>query len=465
MRRRTRGAFLNLLLFLGALFFIFYLNGTGGGNGGGGSSSDRDRGRGRGSGGRHRFFAWSTVHYKTPATTLPASRGICPGLADAETSKPALVVARVTADGDTRWLEDDAFGISQKYHVCIYTADAPDPDRDRDPADLDPTSHHLRVPANRGHEAMAYLTFLIDNYAHIPAAGAVFVHGSRWAWHNDMPDYDNAAALQALNVSAALEPVGYHNLRCDWSASTCPTLDTDSKVWPGQASLATSIRAMLEPWNERVVSDAALPLALVALFGDAGTSTSASVRHDKSKSELTVPGDRLMLGRNDAVRAQCCAQFVVSRDSVWRHSRDEYIALRQWLLDGSETKTETEKNTNVGAAPPNDRVAGRILSYIWHILFIRPCNSNAVPNSNSGLDSSSSSSSSSSPFCDGSADIDLDIDLDRLNVLACPPARECYCRLYGRCDLQGCTSPERCPGQYVVPPHFRLPPDWAERHS
>ena len=69
---------------------------------------------------------------------------------------------------------------------------------------------------------MAYLTFMIDNYERIPAAGVVMVHGTRFAWHNDWPNYDNQALLGALNVSAALSPSGYHNLKCDWSASTCP---------------------------------------------------------------------------------------------------------------------------------------------------------------------------------------------------------------------------------------------------
>ncbi|EXJ86241.1 hypothetical protein A1O1_06611 [Capronia coronata CBS 617.96] len=418
MRRRTRGAFLNLLLFIGALSFIFYLNGTGSGGGGSGSSRPAEN-----------SFAWSTIRYRSTSTTLPEARGICPSLAADQhghrASKPALVVARVTADGDTKWLD----ALKDKYHLCVYTADKP----------LDKKSTYLQVPANRGHEAMAYLTFLIDNYAHLPAAGAVFIHGSRWAWHNDMPDYDNAAALAALNVSAALAPTGYHNLRCDWSASTCPTSSTSEQV-VAQGSLSNSIRAMLEPWNQRVVSDAALPHALATLFGGNDYSSSAS------------NAARVLLARNDAVRSQCCAQFVVSRERIWQHSRDEYVALRQWLLDGSDADTEGggeggshPASNNIGAAAPaDDRIAGRILSYLWHILFIRPCNDSAEGSSCAGDDGL--------------------LDLDRLNTLACPSAAECYCRLYGRCNLQGCTSPGSCQGQYMVPPHFRLPDDWAATH-
>ncbi|KAJ9602065.1 hypothetical protein H2200_013425 [Cladophialophora chaetospira] len=353
----------------------------------------------------NRSFSWTTIRYKSTAISLPASRGVCPGLSQA---KPALVVARVEADGATDWLD----GLSDKYHTCVYTADAP----------VDPMSTSLQVPANRGHEAMAYLTFIIDNYDCLPEAGVVFVHGSRFSWHNDDPHYDNLALLASLNVSAALAPMGYHNLRCDWSASTC-----DKSYAPPQGSLENSFRAVLQPYDPRVLSDSALPLSLAALFGG-DTHRSAERQKD------------LLLGRGDPVRAQCCAQFVVARASVWRHSKEEYIALRQWLLDGSIDLDGTHRLVNKKAAPADDRIAGRILSYLWHILFI-------------------SDQHVKSP------DADSLIDLQQLNQLACPRADECYCRLYGRCDLTGCATPGRCQGQYQIPPNFKLPHGWAAAHS
>lgn len=385
---------MNIGFFASALFLILYLN-------------------------RHqsnnKAFAWTTIRYKTTSTTLLKPRGICPGLAGS--SKPALVVARVAADGDFKWLDS----LASLYQLCIYTADAP----------VDTHSTHLQVPANRGHEAMAYLTFLIDNYADIPAAGAVFVHGARWAWHNDAPDYDNAALLAVLNVSAALAPSGYHNLRCDWSASMCSPSSA-----PPQGSLETVLNAVLEPWNARVVSDAALPRALVALFG--GDESAAGLDSVADDYASLKGGGRLLLGRTDAVRAQCCAQFVVARHRVWQHSREEYVALRQWLLDGS---SDSGTNEHGGVAPRDDRIAGRILSYLWHVLFMQQRESNAQNPSPGG------------------------VDLERLNALACPRADDCYCRLYGRCDLEGCNSPGHCHGQYVLPQDFRLPDDWAATHS
>lgn len=380
MRRKGQKSLNQFFLFCGILLLILYLN----------RPSPKDK-----------TFSWTKIRYKTTAAKLPEARGICPNLA--KSKKPTLVVSRVAADGDPAWLD----ALAKQYHLCVYNVDTA----------VDKSSNYLQVPANRGHEAMAYLTFLIDNYADIPAAGAVFVHGSRWAWHNDAPDYDNAALLASLDVSRALEPSGYHNLRCDWSTSTClPSA-------PAQGSLEMRLQSAVAPWSARAASDIALPRALAAIFGgDEGEYLSAQ------------SGGRLYLhlGRTDTVRAQCCAQFVVSRERVWQHTREEYVALRQWLLDGSDDGVNP-RSRNDKVAPRDDRVAGRILSYLWHILFAKQTG-------------------------------DGGIDLGRLNHEACPSAEDCYCRLYGRCNLQ-CPNPGSCRGQYQVPQYYKLPDDWDATHS
>lgn len=181
-------------------------------------------------------------------------------------------------------------------------------------------------------------------------------------------------------------------------------------------SLFLSVRAIADSRSSK--SDATLPRALADLFGG---------------------GEESLLRRTDAVRSQCCAQFVVARDRVWQHSRDEYVALRQWLLDGRSDSVTDKHLQNRNSAPSDDRIAGRILSYVWHILFIKQ---------------SESHTQNSSPG----------IDLERLNTLACPRADECYCRLYGRCGLEHCTSPGSCYGQYHLPKDLKLPDDWAATH-
>lgn len=181
MKRSARRPALSLVFFLVALLFVIYLNRAG----------------------PKKLYPWTKIRYVSKDDKFPEARGLCPKLSGA--SKPALVVSRVTADGDEKWLNN----LKDRYHLCIYTADHADKR----------SNHVLQVPANRGHEAMAYLTYIIDNYDDLPRAN-VFIHGSRFAWHNDDPAYDNAALLKDLNVTRALDPHGYANLKCDWSAST-----------------------------------------------------------------------------------------------------------------------------------------------------------------------------------------------------------------------------------------------------
>lgn len=369
MPRRSRRYVVNITLFGLALFLIIYLGAP--------SSSDSQQ-----------PFAWTRIRYRTTTAeeNLPGAQGTCPGLQPG--GKPALVVARVQDDGNETWLDL----LAGKYHLCVFTIDA------SPPPSLETSQRVLQVPANKGHEAMAYLTFIIDNYALLPAE-SVFVHGSKFSWHNDHPTYSNLPLLQNLNLSAAVTDTGYHNLRCDWQASTC-----DPRESKPQGSLEKAVNAKLEPWNARDVSDSKLPGVFAKLFGDPDGEAG-----------------RVFLGRSEAVRSQCCAQFVVARGSVHQHEREEYVALRQWLLDD-------------GVAPKDDKISGRILSYLWHVLFIKQDGTDGV-------------------------------DLNRLNDLACPTAEQCYCKLYGRCGLEGCTTPGRCHGQYQIPVDYKLPAGWEEKHG
>ena len=48
------------------------------------------------------------------------------------------------------------------------------------PNNLDPK---LRFPQSKGHEAMVYLSYIIDNYDHLPWS-VIFIHGHLdGAWH------------------------------------------------------------------------------------------------------------------------------------------------------------------------------------------------------------------------------------------------------------------------------------------
>ena len=191
----------------------------------------------------------------------------------------------------------------------------------------------MHTDVNKGREAMAYLTFLIDYWGKLPRTIA-FVHAHRGgyplAWHNDNADYSNVASLQALRIPY-LQEQGYVNLRCN-TAPGCP-----SQFNLGDDGGSISDEEMREAWQE--------------IFG----------------GREPIP---------KRIGAACCSQFAVGKEQVLLRPQSEYKQMRKWLL---ETKLDDHK-------------AGRIMEYIWHVIFRRP-------------------------------------------AVFCPPIEECYCKVYGACDL------------------------------
>ncbi|KAK2799981.1 hypothetical protein FQN51_006410 [Onygenales sp. PD_10] len=215
----------------------------------------------------------------------------------------------------------------------------------------------LTVAKNKGRESMAYLTYIIDHYDHLPQH-MIFIHPQRYQWHNDDPLYDNVPVIKNIQLPYLSEQ-GYVNLRCVWSLG-CPI----------------EIRPYTDSEREAI---------------HAG--------HDyKAGFEQLFPGVPVPT----EVGVSCCAQFGVTREQVRKRSLSEYQHFRQWLLD----------------TPLNDDLSGRIFEYSWHIIFGK-------------------------------------------NPVHCPSAQECYCKVYGRCDLS-CKNTGTCEGRYYMPPYSNLPKGWPE---
>lgn len=73
----------------------------------------------------------------------------------------------------------------------------------------------LHPPRNKGHEAMVYLTYIIDHYDSL-ADVSIFMHAHQFAWHNDeLLDRDAAQMIRLLSPERVTR-LGYMNLRCSW---------------------------------------------------------------------------------------------------------------------------------------------------------------------------------------------------------------------------------------------------------
>ena len=81
----------------------------------------------------------------------------------------SIVIASLSSD-NTSWMQTTF----PEWENNIYVMDDPQAE--------------LSVAKNKGKEAMAYLTYLIDNYGNLPDY-IVFSHAARWQWHNDDPMY------------------------------------------------------------------------------------------------------------------------------------------------------------------------------------------------------------------------------------------------------------------------------------
>ena len=189
---------------------------------------------------------------------------------------------------------------SYSWQAAIYTVN-PSPNTTS-------TDTTLTTPMNKGRESMAYLSYIIDNYAHLPST-LVFLHSHRAgflsAWHTDTPLHDNVDALHSLQIPF-VQQSGYVNLRCNWNPGCLEAHRHNAHVTP-------------EVWQD--------------VFS--GTST-----EEKGQAPTLVG-------------AACCAQFAVSKKQVLVRPLGDYVRFREWIID-------TEKS---------DAKSGRVLEFLWHVIF------------------------------------------------------------------------------------------------
>ncbi|KIW28121.1 uncharacterized protein PV07_07803 [Cladophialophora immunda] len=223
-----------------------------------------------------------------------------PSLFSAGTAKPAgenytrvLVMARLSTE-DTSWLDRDLPELPK----MIYTVDSAD----------------SGLPANKGREAMAYLTYIIDHYDSLPDV-VLFFHPRKRSWHNNIVlDTDTAITIKLLSDAHVVRQ-GYFNTRChldpgcpDWLHVDRPRRQHDLRRKPEELALTSG------------------------LF------------HDLFGADVPVPR---------ALSQPCCAQFAVSGARIRQRPLHEYVHYRAWLL-----RTALDDST-----------AGRILEYVWQYIF------------------------------------------------------------------------------------------------
>ena len=207
-----------------------------------------------------------------------------------------LVMPKMKGE-DTSWIEQELGDMVESglLTTAMYAMDNP--------------SAPLHPVKNKGNEVMAYLSYIIDSYEHLPDV-SIFMHSHRLAWHNNLI-LDEDAALMVRHLSPErVTREGYMNLRCHWEPG-CPD-------W-------------LRPADKKKIPDREEQEILA-----------------ESWAEL-YPGDEI-----PTVLAQpCCAQFAVSRERILAIPKERFIWLRDWVI-----------RTNLP-----DFLAGRVFEYTWQYVF------------------------------------------------------------------------------------------------
>lgn len=171
----------------------------------------------------------------------------------------------------------------------------------------------VRFPMSKGHEAMVYLSFIIDHYDDLPWS-VIFVHGHREAWHQEEDIVNLIDSLDLISLGRQ----GYISLRCDWYPS-CPAemrpIHHDSVVWG--------------PDQHRKGTEAAI----------------------NGNWRFLFPNEALP----DTIASPCCAQFAVTRQAIMRNPKSEYERLREWLM----------------SSLLEDYLSGRVIEKLWAYIFTR----------------------------------------------------------------------------------------------
>lgn len=224
-------------------------------------------------------------------------------------SRKAVVLASYKTQ-DVSWLPQLDSNLTSGWEIYRYVSDQPTED---DPSDW------LYVQNDEGREALAYLTFIIDNYKSLPDYTA-FIHGHNRAWHQPESVVDRLSALNLTAVKdAGYISLQYHGGGCD---------EATRFYYDGSHVQDTRRGTMIKDfWDDMLKPHG---------FGE-------------------LPP---VIGR------PCCAQFSVHKDAILKHSRKFWKHMREPLLIGDDHQRPRWRDDFLSG-----HAIGLYYENIWHILF------------------------------------------------------------------------------------------------
>ncbi|KAF2279809.1 uncharacterized protein EI97DRAFT_371291 [Westerdykella ornata] len=238
----------------------------------------------------------STLRYQALATTSPVPRIPHPDPSRITPTYDRVVVVGRLDKEDTRWVFDKL----PDWQHAVYVID-------------NPSSANMHTIMNKGREAMAYLTYIIENYETLPAT-IVFVksHRARFVTkgHHEGAGYDAVELLRTFNIDF-VQRNGYASLRCAESSVECSRED----------------QPFVRPWEDVGLPDNVMSEAWRMLF-----------RTPKVPKKVAGP---------------LPGEFAVSRQQVRKRPLSEYQHYLDWLI----------------RTPLDDETSGKVFEKLWHVIF------------------------------------------------------------------------------------------------
>lgn len=220
-------------------------------------------------------------------------------------NRTSILVTCTRSEHDVAWLHEDL------------------PDMPKILYDLERRDAPYHVPEDKGNEAMAYLTYIIDHYDTLPDV-VLFFRGERITNDNNLLlDNNSAETIRRLSLDR-VSRVGFMNARCQ--------LD------PGCPNWIHFGRSEADRKNDKKPEEPAFSVHLWRqLFPIDGSE-------DKNDHRLFVPR---------TLSAPTGSQFAVTKEKILARSRSDYIFFRKWII---ETPIESD-------------LVGQIFSFLWQYIF------------------------------------------------------------------------------------------------
>ncbi|KAJ5291782.1 hypothetical protein N7478_001033 [Penicillium angulare] len=219
-----------------------------------------------------------------------------------ETASDVTIVAAKAKPEYTGWISE----FCEEYQCTSYIYSL----------DEKPEEGFMVPYARKGHEASAYLSYIIDYYDELRPY-TIFIHGRPEQWHNDVGGPSTKNVLANLRYEA-VSINGYVNLRCT-NRPGCPS--TIFQAFP-----------VMVDFDYQYLIDQ-LPQIFNDLLGIDPSDVPSDIGH------------------------QCCAQFAVTKEKIQERPRSDYIRILEWIAT-------TDMTDNYGI--------GWLIEKLWHVIFGMP---------------------------------------------------------------------------------------------